>query len=117
MCEGLIELHSLTQEKKKDVIDYFIRNYFTFIINGDIQDEVLSRFISDQQLFLNQIVQNISDATNSIKPPLKKEISKQEEGMFSIYSTLSKVRASITLGFFDLAEEGDNPDRILRRNS
>lgn len=103
MCEGLIELHSLTSEKKKDVIDYFIRNYFTFITNGDIQDDVLSRFISDQQLFLQQVVQNISDATNSIKPPLKKEISKQEEEMRSVYSSLSKVRMPLILVFLNLA--------------
>jgi hypothetical protein len=105
MCEGLIELHSLTSEEKKSVVDYFIRNYFTFITNGDIQDEMLSRFISDQQLFLQNVVQNISDATNSIKPPLKKEISKQEEGMLSIYSTLSKVRFTLIVDVFNLAKE------------
>lgn len=91
MCEGFIELYMLPEPRRKAVVDYFIRNYFNFITNGDIKDHTLKRFISDQQLYLQQTVQNISDATSAIKPPVKKEIP-PHDSLEDYYSVITKVR-------------------------
>lgn len=81
----------LPEPRRKAVVDYFIRNYFNFITNGDIKDHTLKRFISDQQLYLQQTVQNISDATSAIKPPVKKEIP-PHDSLEDYYSVITKVR-------------------------
>ena len=85
MCEGLIELNSLSETRRKNVVDYFIRNYFNFVMNPEVDDSILTSFMSDQQLYLQRFVQNVSDITDSLKYDKKEEVTKNE----SIFDYLS----------------------------
>ena len=95
MWEGLIELHSLSETRKKNVVDYFIRNYFNFITNSEVKEHMLLRFISDQKNFLQQTVKNISDVTNAVKPPTKEDIFKKADSFLDYNSVFSKVNHPI----------------------
>lgn len=84
MCENLLNLNSLNEKSRMTTIDYFIMNYFNFIIMGSADNSELKPFISEQYQFLNQQVRNITDASNAVKPPVKNEL--EEEGVFEIFT-------------------------------
>ena len=113
MCVSLNILESLSKSKRKIVIDYFIQNYFTFILMGDSSNIEIKKFIADQQAFLKQSVQNITDATNSAKPSVKTEML--NDGIVIIFQRfLNKLYNKLT-GYleYNMKDRSTNADREI----
>lgn len=91
MWEGLIELQSSSEEKKDQVIDYFLKNFFHFIMNSEITDNLLKDFVFGQMNLLEKSIKNITDSTKAVKPDVKKRFFKQDSMFDEYYSMFSKV--------------------------
>ena len=108
MCISLNILESLSESKRKIVIDYFIQNYFTFILMGDSSDIEIKEFIANQKAFLKQSVQNITDATNSAKPSVKTEKLNDDFGII-FQRFLNKLYNKLA-GYFEYNMEDRSTD-------
>lgn len=74
MCKEISEIKDLTPSNRKIAIDYFLKHYYKFLMNRDIDSYELKNFIAEQIFMLQSNVVNITKATEVQKPPVKKEL-------------------------------------------
>lgn len=75
---------------------------------GDSSDMEIKEFITEQQIFLKQSVQNITDATNSVKPSVKTELL-NDDLVIIFQRFLNKLYDKLA-GYFEYNMEDRNTD-------
>ena len=92
MCQEFLKVNLLTEEKLREVIDFFFKNYFNMVDNNDIEEDLFINFIAEQQNILKNTIKNITDSTKAMKPELKEKClgnCGEESNLFSFFSKVS----------------------------
>ena len=92
MCQEFLKINNVMEKDLKTVIDFFFKNYFDFINNNEVGEELFINFISEQHKILKDTIKNISDSTKAVKPEVLDKCYGDCEEESTFMSFLSKVR-------------------------
>ena len=108
--EDLGRLYSLSESKRNEVTDFFFRNFFNFIANGDPGDPFVKMFVAEYQMFLQKNIKNITDTTLALKPPVIAE-RKQPDVFDKLMNYWNKFKNKIF--FFRDRQRNEGHDEVV----
>lgn len=97
MCQEFLSINVLSDERLSQVTYFFFKNYFNFINNNEIGEELFINFISEQKEILKGSIKNITDSTQATKPEAKEKCPGGCDNQNMLVSFFNKVCESVNL--------------------